>query len=346
MDSSVVLAAVAALSYPWRTRAIAALSLAQVGEFSFVLIHVGNAHGLLDPWYYQIAIASVVLTMLVTPALVAAGPRLFRSRTEAATSSHDDHAGHVVIVGFGLTGRYVAQALKQNTIDYTIIELNGRSVRRAREEGEPIIFGDATRYDILEHAEVHHARVAVFAITDPTALRDAIRRARAMAPELHIIARTRFLGDVDDLEGCGADVVVVEEVEASIKLLGITLTTMGLPDPAVRGAVLRARKDLYPLLRDLPAAVPDSVMQALETLATRTFRISEDSPHLGRTLREMDLGRQTGARVLSIARGETSFPNPSADRPLEGGDVLVLVGSHEEIRMAEVFLQTAVSSQA
>jgi len=345
-----VVAAVTALSYPWRTRLLVALSLAQIGEFSFVLIHVGESNGLLDPWHYQMAIAVVVLTMLATPGLIALGPALIKRRREAAHASSPEpaaeapattHSGHVVIVGFGLNGRYVAQALKENERDYVIIELNGRTVRQSKRDGEPILFGDATRHEILEHAGIHNARVAVFAITDPNALRDSIKRARAMAPELYIIARARFLADSEDLEACGADVVIVEEVEASIKLLGVTLTTLGLPDRTIREAVLRVRKDVYPLLRDLPGPLPENVMQALETLTTKTFQVDASHPHCGETLRQMDLGRKTGARVISITRGEANHANPSADMPLEAGDILVLVGSHEEIQNAEAALQFA-----
>ncbi len=340
-------AAVAFLGYPFRTVAIVGLSLAQVGEFSFVLLQLGDRFRLLPPDLYQSFLAASVLTMLLTPALVQLAP-LLAARTGSQGAGEEPVPSlrdHVVIVGFGLSGRNLARVLKEASISYVIIELSGESVRRALRDGEPVLFGDATRRDILEHAGIARARVAVFAISDLEAVRRSIQFARHLNPGLHIIVRTRMVAEIEDLRRHGADQVFAEEFETSIEIFTHVLEQYHVPRNVIRTQTRALRGEDYRMLRT-PAGSADLSEALLRILAAGTveiFRLEPASPAVGQTIRELALRKRTGTTIIAVVRGDTPTTNPGADLRLETGDHLVLVGSHEEIERAFLCLEPSAA---
>lgn len=338
-------AAAAALHYPARTVMAVGLGLAQIGEFAFVLMEVGRENGLLDGSGFQLLLSAAVLTMLATPGLVIAAPALAevwqRRRGGAGISLPDDEAapersGHVVVVGFGVGGALLARVLRETRIPYLVIELNGETVRKAAAAGEPILYGDATRREILVHAGVERAAVVVFVVTDPQAVRRAVAVARQLNPGIEIIVRSRQVQEIEELTRLGADQVVAEEFEAAIEIFTRVLERFHVPRNVVRAQTRLLRGEGYLMLRSasMRDGVSEAVLSALAAGTTDVFRIAEGSAAAGRTLRELDLRRRSGASVIALVRGETTYPNPSAEERLEAGDDLVLVGSHAEVDAA------------
>lgn len=337
----VAVLAVRSLRLPWRTAVIAGLGLAQVGEFSFVLIRSGREHGLLPAELYQLSIAAAVLTMALTPPLIAAAPRLaswltrLRGGGAPAGGEAPGLAGHVIIAGFGLNGRHLARVLRSARKPYLAVDLNGCTVRRAKQEGEPILYGDVTRRDILERCGVASADIAVLALSDPPALRKALRLARQLNPRLTLIARTRQLAEIEELMGCGADEVIAEEFETSIEVVTRVLTRLHLPRSIIRAEARLLRGDGYQMLRapDVPG-LSEELSRALAAGAADSFLLAAGHGAVGCTIRQLDLRQRSGATILAVIRGATPLPNPPADTLLAAGDVLVLVGSHAEIDAA------------
>ena len=340
-----LIVATTVLGYAWRIRLIAAIGLAQFSEFAFVLIQAGQVFNMLDEWTYQMAIASAVLTMVLTPLLVNAGPllvnRLMKTDVQDVAPPEDEaeEGTQAVIIGYGTNGSYLARALKNAEVSYSIIDLNGRAVREAKAAGEPIIYGDSTQREIQEKAGMHGAEIAAFAISDRGALRDSVRLARALNPEIFIVVRASRMSEVEELQECGADMVVTNELETTVKLLAVSLSHFHLPNQVVREEVRRARKEGFQLLRDLPATLTDQVMQMLESDPSSTYRLEEGHLGGGNTLKDFDLRQRTGVTVLAVCRGEETLITPGADMPLEAGDVLVMAGSHEEIDKAQKHLE-------
>lgn len=331
-------AAVALLGFPRRIVVITGFSLAQVGEFSFVLLKVGQTHNLVDPGLYQTFIAASILTMLATPGLMSLAPRLgvlsSRTGTSAAAGEMVSAAGaprnHVVVVGLGTNGRNLSRVLRSAGISYVSVELNPEVVRQARAEGEPVLYGDATRREILESAGIAGAGVAVFAISDLAAVRLAIRYARELNSGVHIIVRTRLVGDIDDLLRRGADEVVAEEFETSIEIFTRVLRYYRVPRNVILAETRVLRGESYRMLRTptLEAGSPEALMDILSAGTTDVFRLGPDAFAAGRTIGELDLRRRTGTTIIAVVRGERSITSPMPDLCLETGDDLVLMGSH------------------
>lgn len=338
-------ASVAFLGMPIRIVAIVGLALSQIGEFSFVLLKVGQSHGLIDGGIYQTFIAASILTMLVTPVLVALAPRIGTALGRVAgmpagaagpgkTDGPAALARHVIVVGFGVNGRNLSRVLKAAQIRYVVIELNGDTIRRA--PGEPMLYGDATRREILEHAGIAKAEVVVFAISDLEAVRRAIALARELNPGVHIVVRTRLVDEIEDLRHRGADEVIAEEFETSIEIFTRVLEHYHVPRNIVRAETRALRGEGYRMMRSssMTDQLHASLFDILAAGTTDVFRLEDESPAAGATLREVDLRRRTGASIIAVVRGEKPFPNPAADFRLEAGDALVLVGSHAEIEAA------------
>ncbi len=345
--------AVRAVGFPARVAALVALGLAQIGEFSFVIAASARALGLLDAGLHAVVMAAAVLTLLATPALIALAPRVAerlprrlvawfdRDRTLPASEVERPVADHVVIVGFGAGGRTLARVLAEAGIRYRVVESDARLVEWARRAGEPILFGDATRPEIQRAAGVGRARLVVFAISDPEATRRALAIARAEAPNLHLLVRTRLVAEIEALRAAGADDVISEEFESSIEIFTRVLALYRVPRNVVRAQTRVLRGEDYRMLR-APARdgrVSAAVLEALAAGTTDVLRVEAQSPAVGRTLGELDLRRRTGATVIAAVRGERSHTNPPADFRLETGDDLVLVGSHAEIEAAFVLFE-------
>lgn len=348
--------AVLALRFPPRIVAIVALGLAQIGEFSFVLLNVGRGHGLVEPAAYQALIAVAVLTMLATPALVSVAPsigaripRRWSRRIASAAPTPESETlvkgNHVVVVGYGLNGRTLAKVLDEAGIRYVVIELNGDTVQRALDEGRPMIFGDSTRREILEHAGVGDAQVIVFAISDLEAVRRSIALARQLNPTLHIVVRTRQLSQIEELRRCGADEVIAEEFESAIEIFTRVLQRYHVPRNVIRTQTRLLRGEGYRMLRSPAFAgrVSAELMDALEAGTTDLFRLAADSTAVGKTLRELDVRRHTGATIIAVVRDETPIPSPASDLALAAGDTLVLVGSHQQVDSAMELLEAPVA---
>lgn len=337
--------AVRLLAFPARVAVLVGLALAQVGEFSFVVARAGERHGLLGETAMQYFLAAAVVSLMATPLLVAAAPRLGawlqRGRgAAAAVTAGVPLAGHVVIVGFGVNGRNLARVLRETSIAHVVVELSGELVRAAKAAGERVIYGDATRRDILERCGVARASTVVFGISDPVAVRSAIRQTRALAPQAHLLVRTRRVAEIDDLYRCGADEVVAEEFESSIEIFTRVLQRYHVPTNVVRAQTRVLRGERYRMLR-APAPGAGVSARLLDLLAAGTtdvYRLAENSPVAGRTLRQLGLREESGASILVVVRGQRSHANPAADFPLESGDALVVMGSHAEVDQAFHYL--------
>ncbi|MCK4856833.1 MAG: cation:proton antiporter [candidate division Zixibacteria bacterium] len=240
---------------PIRVTTKAAVALAQVGEFAFVLIGTAVSYKLIDSSLASNLMAATILSMLVTPFLINAAPRIAAgvggiriltrlldvSTAQDAAEIIQELRGHVVIGGYGLAGADLALALRDGNIPYVVADLNPENVRRARHGGQPAYFGDITSSEVLERLGVPHAKEFVIIINDAAAIERAVKAARYIAPELRITVRTRYLLDADALFAAGATDVVVAEVEASAEVVARVLQKYPTDPDLIRTHVARIR---------------------------------------------------------------------------------------------------------
>ncbi|MBU2552290.1 MAG: cation:proton antiporter, partial [Proteobacteria bacterium] len=236
-------AGAAVLGLPLRVVVLSGFALSQVGEFSFILALHGQDFGLMAPKDYQVFLSTAVLTMALTPLMMGLGDRLTEKITppgftgeeppEADGEGAPKRRDHVVIIGFGLTGRNVSRAATAAGIPRVIVEMNPETVRLEKAKGEDIIYGDAVNQAVLEHVGLKAARVLVVTIADPVVARRITALARALNPGLYIIARTRFLFEMKALRQIGADEVIPEEFETAVEIYARLLRRFLVPQNEV-----------------------------------------------------------------------------------------------------------------
>ena len=266
--------------YSWRAAVLTSIALAQIGEFSFILAKVGRSLGLLPGESFQVFLTVSVLTLLLTPFLLQASPRLAR-RAEALqrlrrwlperqTDPHEIPSRHLrdhtIVVGYGVNGRNLVQVLREIEIPFVVVDVDGETVRQEQKKGIPIVFGDITHPQVLRRLGIQDARALVLAISDPIATRRAVTVARQLSPAIHIIARTRYLREIEDLRVTGADQVVPEEFETSIEIFSLVLQHYRMPARVIAEKAERIRQEGYALFRKGQPGLKEIVAKEVDDL--------------------------------------------------------------------------------
>jgi CPA2 family monovalent cation:H+ antiporter-2 len=229
------------------TAAFAGLITAQVGEFSFVLERTGREMALYPAGMAESGprtfIAATVILMMATPLLArlgaaigrrfpgAAGRRAVAAAPEGGAGAAAEVApqGHVVIAGYGRSGRQLAAELDARGVPYLILTLSPDGAREAERLGRRVLRGNYTRRHELSLAGLDTARLLVVADDELETTRRVVRAVRAMHPELRIVAATRFERDAGPLREAGADRVVADEVSGAARLMEAALEALGAP---------------------------------------------------------------------------------------------------------------------
>lgn len=253
----VVTAVVLALGMPGRVALLAGLSLAQVGEFSFVLARIGVDAGAIPPLMFDLTLATALATVVLGPFLLRAGEPLLALAARApglgrlvADPVEPDPglAGmrhHTVVCGYGRVARELVRALEGRGVGYLVVEYNPTIVQELRRRGIPVVFGDAGNPAVLEHAHVATARVLALLMPDQNAAELATRHARRMAPRLHIVARARDAEALERLRRAGASAVVQPEFEAGAEVIQHALHRYGVSGPELTLIATARRRAFY-----------------------------------------------------------------------------------------------------
>jgi CPA2 family monovalent cation:H+ antiporter-2 len=354
---TVTAAAASVLSgQPMRISILSGLYLSQIGEFSFVLALAGRKAGLLEEYGYQIFLSASVITMLLTPFIVMISPRVSEylisvlplksferiKRKRLREDFPSKKSDHVIIIGFGINGSNLARVLRESGIPYVVLEMNANTVRRYKKKGEPIYYGDGTSAEILHKMGIHRAKVLVIAISDPAATRRIVHIARQENPDIHIIVRTRYIVEVNDLIRLGANEVIPEEFETSIEIFSRVLHHYHVPRNVIAEHIDSIRRDHYIALRtvELPKKHLADRHEFLKDIETETYLIKKGSHISGHSIKDLHLRAETGVTIIAIQRGEEVHQNPSPDFVLKSGDVLLLIGKRKDINNAIEYLES------
>lgn len=318
-----------------RVGILTGLALAQTGEFSFVFVQDALRAGILSPTLNQIVIAGSILSLIATPFLIRVSPRLVdaieRRRGLRPAEVRDETEPHVLVVGFGPGGQTLVRLLRSLDISCRIVDTNPASVEAAKRDGMDIVFGDATRPAVLERMGIREARLLAVAISDPYATQRIVSRARTLAPDTPILARTRFIDEVDNLVDCGATEVVPEEFEGSLELTARALALFGFPAQAIGDLTDSLRAKGYPALRaSASRPIDPSVLASLQTISTRWIEMPQDYASEFPLARIANEGPGV-ATVLAIRRGPTMRTNPDPSYRIRRGDRLLLSGDDASI---------------
>jgi K+:H+ antiporter len=326
------------------------LSLAQGGEFGFVLLAQAGATGLVENAILQPVLAAVVLSMFVAPFIIEHSERMTQRFSKAEwmdrakqitaiasqTMTEDDH---VIVCGYGRSGQNISRLLETESISFIALDLDPQRIHEAASAGESVVYGDAARREVLIAAGVMRAKALVVSYTDTISALKILTHVQALRPELSVVVRTRDDTDIDILKDAGATEVVAETLEGSLMLASHVLLLLNVSSGRILRCIRQTREQRYQLFRGFFHGVTDEMDEGEDKLTPRllTVIIVPGAIAVNKTLGELDLA-SLDVEVTAVRRHNIRGLLPSSDTRLEAGDVVVLRGTQENLAAAEIRL--------
>lgn len=232
IKGAILLALAIVFKIKGKDRWLFTLGLAQAGEFGFVLISFSVQQGMLAGVLAGQLLLIVALSMLITPLLFILYDVLSRRMVDDEVHEHDevDEQGTVIIAGIGRFGQIVNRLLQSAGFDTVVVDANLETVQMMRKFGFRGFFGDPTRPDLLNAAGLEDARVLIVTIDDKASANKLVTYARKARPDLHIIARARDRIHVYELYDAGANDIVREMFDSSLRAGRYALENLGLSE--------------------------------------------------------------------------------------------------------------------
>ena len=316
------------------------LGLFQVGEFSFVIAREGISAGAISQEVYSIVLTTAVATMALTPFATRLAPVLYgrmreRFPREPLQTFNLPKTGlrdHVVIAGHGRVGTFVAQLLQQLEQRFVVVDSNPTRTDAAREAGYPTIFGDAAAEPVLRAAGAEKARLVILTVPDPTGARLVVERVRGINPEVHVVARSATIDQLEELGRLGVYEAVQPELEAGLELGRQALLHLGVGAEDIQRMGDRVRGELYAPITD--RSVDGELLPQLrltsQMIETEWVRLPENSPMAKKTIGDLQIRNTIGASVVALVRGDDVLPNPGPEVAFEVGDVVGALGTPDQ----------------
>jgi CPA2 family monovalent cation:H+ antiporter-2 len=235
---------------PW----LVGLGLSQIGEFSFVLARAGVTTGSISRPTYDLALTCTVLTMALSPLVsgmalpLGRAWRRWRNPHPMPTEMEGMEGlrtGHVIVAGFGRSGKAAAHILQRAGVPLVIVELNHSIFGGLAKEGLSGIWGDITGEEILKAAGVETARMLLMSLPDQNTVRLAVERARQLNPQITVIARAMRGSDVAALRKIGVDTVIQVEFEGGLEMVRQALIRYQSDDLLAAQLIEDLRRDFY-----------------------------------------------------------------------------------------------------
>lgn len=324
-----------------------ALVLSQASEFSFVLVNQVADYNMIEPWFYQATLASMVLSMLMAPFIILNADKvvsLFSSDqwmlrslelTKIASQTMQLRK-HIVICGFGRAGQTVARLLTEQNIPYHALDLDLERVRKAESAGEKVSYADSTRRESLIAAGIDRASCVIITLGMVDASLRVLHYAKSISPNVPVIARCNDDNDFDKLKAAGADEVVPEIIECSLVLASNAMLASGVSMKQVLRRVRAARLSRYANLREYFHGDTDPTTMEDTSRHLHSVRVPAESPIVGQCVADIPFP-EPKADIVALVRDHVKLVL-TPDMIIEAEDVLVLRGELDSIIGAESYI--------
>lgn len=339
-----------------RTSLTIAAGLSQIGEFSFIIGQTGMSLGVLSADQYSLILGGAVVSIalnsfvfkLVDPLCARMErtgwlARVYERHTRTIEPPKEGLRNHVVVVGYGHAGTYVAEVLKDLDVPCLVVERDLTTAEDAEAAGLPVLVGDAANSEILAHAHLEHARVLVIALAAEGAAEIIAREAREIAPNLRVVARADSQDGVEALVAAGVDDLVRPELEGGIELMRHTLLDLGYLPRQIQAYANDLRESGYAALGDNGRAERQRafghLMASLSELELHWVEVGERCPMAGCSLSQLNLRARTGANAVALRRAGEIEIFLDATTVLHPGDSVGLMGTAEQLEAAEYLLR-------
>jgi monovalent cation:H+ antiporter-2, CPA2 family len=331
----------------WGAAIRSGLGLAQAGEFGFVLLTLAGGANLLPAEVLQNVLAAMLISMLTAPFLIQHAEAIVR---RISPSAWMDRAvlihriavqsmatdAHIIVCGYGRSGHALSRFMAQEGIRFIALDLDPRRVHEASAAGEKVVYGDASKREVLLAAGLMRAKTLVITYDDKHSALKILHHVNQMRPDLPVVVRTADDAHIEELKKAGAAEVVAEVTEGSVMLASQALLMSGVPLNRVIRRVQESRAGRYAAFSGYFRTTQYNEDEAGESLQPRfsSVLLKENSAAVGKKLGEAGLA-QLNVEVNAVRRRNVYGAQPSEEMLLQSGDILVLLGLPEALQAAE-----------
>jgi len=325
------------------------LDLAQGGEFGFVLLSLAAPLHLVSESALQTALAAMVLSMLVAPFIIERSEHIVRHVSGAdwlarAMELHNVAVQsmavdqHVVVCGYGRSGQNLARLLGREKISSIALDNDPERVREAAAAGHSVVYGDASRREVLIAAGLLRAKALVVSVADTQLALRVLSLVQQARPGLPVIVRTIDDADIEQLRQAGAAEVIADIMEGSLMLASHALMLLGVPLPRVLAHIRRTRESRYELFKGFfHGSTDEHEDNERPQPRLHSVLVTPGAAAIGRALAALQLNA-LGVEVKSLRRRGAQATAPVPETLILEGDVLVLLGVAESLAAAEIKL--------
>jgi CPA2 family monovalent cation:H+ antiporter-2 len=335
------------LGHTFSGTVVVGLSLAQVGEFSFILAGLGLSQDIISPYHYQLFLAVAITTMAITPVLMQVSRPLASTILKLNLPSFmvnglfplqqveiPEIQNHILLIGKDSRAINLASMIKKMELPFTSIVFDPDRARREMEKGNLVVFGDATNEPVLRQARAHTAEMAVVSVGNLITAMSIVEHIRAMNKHAHIIVRTRHVTDIEELYRLGASQVIPEEFETAIDFFERILGKYLIPRMEIERSIASIRSDNYGIFRDKDKVGGYSLLKDIPDIEIAAVKVGDKSPFAGMKISETAMRKTYGVTMVAMKHGNQIIPNPEPDTMVSAGDIAYLLGKPEMIAVA------------
>jgi CPA2 family monovalent cation:H+ antiporter-2 len=326
------------------------LDLAQGGEFGFVLLSLAAPLHLVPASILQTVLAAMVLSMLAAPFIIERSEHIVRhfSGAEWLARAMELHNvavqamavnQHVVVCGYGRSGQNLARLLDKEGIGFVALDVDPKRVKEAAAAGEHVVYGDATRREVLIAAGLLRAKAVVVSVADTQLALRVLSLVQQTSPGLPVIVRTTDDADIEQLRQVGAAEVVADIMEGSLMLASHTMVLLGVPLNRVLRRIRDTREQRYSLLRGFFHGASDEVEDAAhgEHRLLHSVLITPGAAAIKRKVSELAFDRLR-VEIKMVRQQGAAGAAPTPETVINEGDVIVLLGTAQDCLAAEMQL--------
>ena len=326
------------------------LALAPAGEFGFVLLSLAGQLKSVPENTLQVVLAAMLISMLLSPIILKYSDRivmyLVASEWEQRSVELQRLAmrtmmvkKHVIICGYGRSGQSVARFLRQEKVTLIALDADPERVKQASAGGDAVLFGDASKREVLTAAGLSRAAAVVISFADTHAAMTILTHIKQLRPDVPVIVRTFDDTDIDKLKDAGASEIVAEVVESALMLATQTMLRLGVPVKTVLGHLRDARGERYEIMRGFFKGATDSDdrNQPTNGAQLKSFVIDAGAAAVGKIIEALAL-ETMDVSLNAIRRKGVQHVTPDPQMRVEADDILVLYGAPQALAKAEAVL--------
>lgn len=335
------------LGHTFSETVVVGLSLAQVGEFSFILAGIGMANNLLDDYFYQLFLAVAVISMALTPFLIkATGPLvsvagrlplpafLVNGLYPVREIEISETENHIVLIGKDSRVINLAAMLRHMGLTFISIIFDPSLAKKQIDKGFTAIYGDSVDIPTLKKAYVQNAALIVVSVGDLIGAMAIVEKTRLLNHHAYILVRSKHVTDIEELYKLGASQVIPEEFETAIDFFERILAKYLVPRTEIESAVALIRDHNYGVFRQDKPDNRFSILNDIPDIEISAFTVEKDSRISGMNLIEANMRNMYGVTVLAVKRGSEVIEHPSPSMSFAPGDIAYILGKPEALSSA------------